>query len=518
MPLRLLYVFCLTAAAFSFFLPSLAFADSNFLNIIQDGDTHHGLVIQTGLANQAGTNALPVHQQGVFDDLTLRQSGNDNTIGLTGHGLVQNGTASIDGSAANSATIIQNSNGNTIGELVQTTLGTHPTTGNTLAVTEDYGRDGGASGQNTIGSISQVQDNADSANFAILTQTGADNWLDRVSQQTSSGEGANHVTLAVTGDYNGIDDGTLAHAGSLAILARSVGASSASIIQDADLSGGAENTIALTITGNYNQFGLTQRGTDNSVGEEITGNGNSFGAYQSGHHNQLVAGGIAGDGNDLGTSQTGHANTVSAVLNWSSSDNEVGIGQNGDSNAADLSLKGDNGLVAVSQDGRGHDAGITTIGDRDVLLAVQYNPGRTASIGNSMTVNVAGDGNNGLDGLAAASFTGDALAAAAKAIAIPRSLVISPDPTLLVGSLQGGLVLVPGLLVQWGDADTIDIEVGATGPSNDNLFAVEQKGDGNLITASVNGSNNQFVITQIGDDDIAAINQDGNGNIAVISQ
>lgn len=497
---------------------SVAFADSNFLNIIQDGNTHHGLVVQTGLANQAGTDTLPVHQEGVFDDLTLTQSGNNNTIGLTGHGLVQNGTASLDGSAANSATIVQNSNGNVIGELVQTTLGTHPTTGNTLTVTEDYGLGGGASGQNTIGSISQVQDNADSANFAVLTQTGAHNWLDRLSQHTTSGEGANHVTLTVTGDYNGIDSGTLAHAGSLAILARSVGAASAAIIQDADLSGGADNTIALTITGNYNQFGLTQLGTDNSVGEEITGGGNSFGDYQSGHHNQLVAGGIAGDGNDLGISQTGNDNRISAVLNWTSSDNEVGIGQAGDSNDADLSLQGDNGLVGVSQDGRGHSAKITTIGDKNVVLAIQYDPSRTASTGNSLTVSVTGDGNNGLNGIAAASFTGDALAAAARAFAVPRSWVIAPDPTLLVSSLSGGLALVPGLLVQLGEDNTMTIDVGSITKSNDNLFAAEQNGNGNLITASVNGSNNQFVVIQTGDDDIAAINQTGDHNMAVITQ
>jgi hypothetical protein len=509
---------CLIGAVWLLLGADIALADSNFLKIIQDGDTHQGLVKQTGLSNQAGTDTLPGHLEGVYDDLTLTQSGDNNTIGLTGHGLVQNGTGSVDGKAANVATIVQNSNGNAIGELVQTTLGTHPTTGNTLTVTEDYGRNGGDSGNNTIGSISQVQDEADSANFATLTQTGAHNWLDSLSQHTTSGEGANHVTLTVTGDYNGVDSGSLARAGTLAVLANGVGAASAAIVQDEDTSGGADNIIDLTITGNYNQFGLTQLGTDNSVGEEITGDGNSFGVYQSGHHNQLAAGGVAGDGNDLGISQTGNDNSISAVLHWSSSDNEVAIGQYGDSNEADLSLKGDNGLVGVSQNGTGHFAKITTVGDKNVVLAIQDNDGLTASVGNSMTVSITGDRNNGLDGIAAQSFTGDALNAAAKAPIIPRAFVIAPDATMLVSSLRGGLTLVPGLLVQWGDNNTMNIDVGDRVTSSDNLFAAEQKGDGNLITATVNGSNNQFVVTQVGDDDIAAIDQSGDRNIAVITQ
>jgi hypothetical protein len=493
-------------------LPGVALADDNVLHIVQNGTTNAGDIVQSGLGNQAGTIALPLEQNGVFDDLVLTQSGDDNTIGLGGRGLVQTGTASTDGSPANSATILQNSDGNVIGELVQTTLGVHGTTGNTLGITQDK------KGTNTIGSAVQVQDSGAAANVAEITQTGFRNWIDQVSQHTTSGEADNHIVLTVTGDDNGIDTGSLAGAGSLAVLARSSGAAPSQIRQDGDLSGGAQNVTRLAITGDFNQFGVTQLGVDNSVAESITGSGNSFGTYQQGEHNQIASGGIAGDGNDLGIRQLGSSNIATAVLNWSSSDNEVGIGQIGDSNTADLAMKGDHGLVGISQDGRGHVASIDTVGDRNVILAMQVNAGRTSSVGDSLTVSVNGDGNNGLDGISAAAFSGAALEASLQAPALSRALLVTPDATLLVASLDSGLTLVPGMLAQLGEGDRMDISVGASRASDGNFFAVLQSGSGQSVTARVNGNANQFAVVQVNDDDTAVVSQDGDNNVAGIIQ
>jgi len=519
---RLFRALVLAAAASPFLPPALAFADNNFLNIIQDGDTHNGVVTQTGVGNQAGTTDLPVHQEGVFDDLILTQSGDNNNIGTAtpGRGLLQNGTASIDGSAANAATIVQNSNGNHIGELVQTTLGTHPITGNTLAVTQDFGANGGPSGNNTIGSIEQVQDNGQSANFAAIVQTGARNWLAGLSQRTTSGDGDNRVTATFTGNDNGSAPGNsraLNGVGPLAVLARSSGATASSILQGDDLSGGAGNAIDLAVTGDYNQFGLTQLGTDNSVGGAIiTGSSNSLGTYQSGDHNQITSGGIAGDSNDLGIRQVGSANLISAILNWSSSDNSVGIGQFGQGNWANLALKGNGGIVGLSQNGANHLATIQTVGNGNLVLAIQDYAGLNRSSGDALHVSIIGDGNNGLAGNSAQSFTGPALQVALAAPDIPRSLLVAPDAGVLrPGSPRG---LMPGVLLQWGEGNTITIEVGAARTSDNNLFAVLQKGNGGAVTAHVNGNSNQFVAVQQGNDDVAVINQDGNGNIAAIAQ
>jgi hypothetical protein len=493
-------------------LAAPALADEiNDLHVIQD-TSNQAIVVQTGHGNKAGSATLPMHQAGVSDDLVLTQSGDDNAIGLTGRGLLQDGSASTDGSASNIATILQQSSGNSIGELVQTTLGTHPTTGNTLTIDQLTG------GSNTSVSLEQVQGDGASPNFAIITQNGFGNWLDRLSQQTSSGEDSNRIFFAVTGSHNGIRPDTLDAAGPLAILARSVGAGSARLVQGSDLSGGAANTIELTITGDFNQYGVQELGVDNSVDETITGLGNSFAADQTGRHNQVVSGGIAGDGNDLGIHQLGDSNTASAVLDWSSSSNEVGIGQDGDSNIADARLKGDHGLVGISQSGNRHEAEIRTVGNGNVILGIQIDDGLTDSVGDTLKVSINGNDNNGLDGYASQPFTGVALAGAQVPLSLSRSLLITPDATLLLSSLTDRIVLVPGMLVQWGDDDRMDIEVGTATTSDGNLFAALQKGDGNAITAQVEGRQNQFVVVQQGDDNQAALSQSGTGNISVILQ
>ncbi|WDR01346.1 hypothetical protein PSQ19_10960 [Devosia algicola] len=399
-----------------------------------------------------------------------------------------------------------------LASLVQMTLGIHPTTGNTLEVTQDL------KGTNTIASIEQIQDNANSANFATITQTGLGNWLQQLSQRTISGEGPNRVTLTLTGDYNGINGSTLAGAGPLAILAASVGAAASEIIQKGDLSGGAGNIVELAVTGDYNQFGVVQWGSDNSVSETITGSDNSFASFQLGQHNQIVSGGIAGDSNDIGIRQVGNANSASAVLNWSSSDNQVGIGQNGDANDAHVSVKGDHALIGVSQSGNGHVAGINAVGQNNVALAIQINDGATSSIGNTLNVDINGSGNNATVGGRAASFTGAALTALPLMPALPRSRLISPDATLLVSLHGGNIEVVPGLLAQWGSGNSIDIKIGDAIASNDNLFAVLQRGNGNAMSARVNGNGNQFLVAQLSDANIAAIEQTGSQNVAIISQ
>ena len=495
-------------------LPNRALAadNGNDLHFVQDGNANQGSVVQTGQDNKAGTAALPVHQTGVFDDLSLTQSGDDNNIGLANRGLVQDGSPSTDGSAANSATILQQSNGNSIGELVQTTLGLHPSTGNVLTVNQLTG------GSNTARSIEQVQGSGDAANVATFTQNGVANWLEKLSQQSTSAGSNNLITLTFTGNYNGIDPGNQTGPGPLAILARSVGAAASQIVQGGDLSGGAANLISLAITGDFNQYGLTQLGADNSVAESITGLRNSFASYQLGQHNQVVSGGIAGDDNDVGLRQRGDANTASAVLNWSSSFNEVGIGQDGSSNTADISLKGDHGVAGISQNGNSHVARIETIGDKNVVLGIQVNSGLTAALGDDMSVSIKGSDNNGLVHNSSQLFTGPAFVAAQVPLGLSRSLLIAPDATLLLASLTPSITLVPGLLVQWGDGNQMAITVGTTSPSDANLFAALQQGNGNVITATVNGSSNQFVVTQRSDENLVGLEQAGTGNNAAVAQ
>jgi hypothetical protein len=489
----------------------MARADDNFSIVVQDGSTHQGTIIQTGNGNNAGSEALKVTQSGVENYLYLTQSGDDNDIGLTGRGLIQTGTVSLDSARANSATIVQNSNGNTVGEIVQTTLGLHATTGNTLTLTEDLG-DG-----NTITSIEQVAGDGASSNIASATLTGSLNWFDKLYQRTTSAEGDNSITLQVTGDRNGTN-ATQDGPGGLAVLAQGTGATPSALIQRDDISGGSSNRIVLTITGTFNQFGVEQVGTDNSVGAVVSGLSNSFAAYQLGRHNQVSTGGIAGDSNDMGIRQVGEANAASAVLHYSSSDNRIAIGQTGDDNEADIDLQGDDNIMGASQRGAEHLAEITVRGSDNVLLAVQANDGATASLRNSLTVTVAGSNNNALSAGSPQSFTGAALTASLSAALVPSSLFVAPDATTLLGAYGSNLLAVPGALIQWGEDNTIDIAVGETTASDGNLFSALQKGRGNTLVASIEGSRNQFVVLQQSDGNIAYTSQVGTNNLIGIRQ
>jgi hypothetical protein len=180
-------------------------------------------LIQTGTGNTAGTDSLHITQNGVDNRLTITQSGDDNTIGTTGRGVIQTGTASSDNSRANIATVVQNSNGNSIGELVQTTEGAHATTGNIATVTQDL------HGLNTIVSLEQVQGANAGSNVATVTQTGTGNWLELLSQTATLDEGNNTIAFQATGDDNGVRTGGGAR-GDLGTLALQSGAASASLI------------------------------------------------------------------------------------------------------------------------------------------------------------------------------------------------------------------------------------------------------------------------------------------------
>lgn len=507
----------LMLAALASVLPAAsALGDDNTSQITQDGETHSGAIVQTGNRNIAGNDANDIEQRGVDNVLTLTQTGDDNTVGLLGAGLYQEGTASGDDSPSNIATITQDSDGNVIGELVQVTLGAHATTGNTLTVTEQL--DGG----NTIRFIRQTVADGASSNEADVTLTGARNWIERITQLATSSDGTNTIKLTITGAYNGINTG-LDGVGDLLALALSAGATPGEITQGSASTGGAGNSVILDITGNSNQFGIAQLGVDNSIGtRNINGNSNSFGVVQIGSHNQVSPGAIVGDSNDLGIRQDGDTNVADLLMLGDSSDNDVGIGQQGDGNHAKVeigglppsNLHGDGNVVGVSQKGTGHEAAVDIAGADNTVLAVQFNVGELTTPGNTLSVSITGNANNAVT---AGGFLAPALAVASVAPKLTGAQLFAPGGAL-VHVPSSPPYLQPGMLVQIGEDNAIDIEVGGNRPSGSNLFAVMQQGNGSVVTARVDGSYNQFVVLQMGSDDVASVVQDGDRNIAAISQ
>jgi hypothetical protein len=483
------------------------------ITIDQEGSTQNAAISQTGgSGNLAGDDTHPIQQLGVYNTLTITQTGNDNLVGLAYGGLVQTGTASDDGSFSNSAVINQISDGNALGALTQTSADTHATTSNVLAVDQNTGD------RNTIGSITQVQQNGGAQNQATLIEAGRENWIESISQRSGSAGDPNQIDLELRGNDNGIT-GTLDGPSTLDVLALSAGARSGMVVQDLATEGGAGNVVKLTVTGDYNQFGIEQRGTRNVLGPiTISGLKNSLGTYQMGSANVISMGGIAGDSNDAGIRQIGTANSVTLSLIDEASDNKVGIGQTGTANTADLTIDGNSVVAGALQSGYRNKASLTITGDDNVVLGVQANADSNTSAGNTMTVSVTGRGNNDPSG-PSGGFTGIALAAAAAAPTVTGNLLLAPDASLMLSEHELGLSLQPGLLVQWGDADRMTITVGSVArPGDGNAFAAYQGGARNTLTAEVYGQQNQFVVVQASDGNDAELRQDGTANIAVIMQ
>ncbi len=88
----------------------------------------------------------------------------------------------------------------------------------------------------------------------------------------------------------------------------------------------------------------------------------------------------------------------------------------------------------------------------------------------------------------AQSFSGKALEFALLGPDIPGALLVSPDVSSLLGPHSSNLLLVPGALVQWGEQNSIDITVGQSATSNDNLFAALQRGDRNALIVVINAA------------------------------
>jgi len=484
------------------------------VTIDQEGDSHTATITQTsGVGNEAGDDQHTMEQKGIDNLLVITQTGSNNRIGTAGQGVVQSGTASGDGSAANSATLIQDSDGNFIGQLIQTSAPAHAITSNVLSVTQQGGD------FNTVASVSQVQGEHSSANDAIVNETGSDNWIDSIAQQTSTGDGDNHLEVDISGNQNGIN-AELNGPGALNVLALSSGAAAGRVVQGPGATGGADNSLQLAITGNYNQFGVSQFGVDNQMGPvTISGTDNSFGTYQDGRHNQISAGGISGDGNDVGIRQTGDENIATLVLSPSSGNDSIGIGQDGRLNRATELVDGNDDVVGISQSGAYHRATLTITGDNNLVLGIQANGGANASVGNTLDLVVNGDDNNTQPGSTPPAFSGPAAIVAKDANPVIDSTpLIAPDASLLIAPYSGTLLLAPGVLVQWGDNNSMTINVGPSSPSSSNLFAAVQKGNGNTMSSSIQGRGNQFVALQLSNGNNATVVENGGGNSVGIEQ
>ncbi|MCC1492333.1 hypothetical protein [Cognatishimia sp. F0-27] len=318
---------------------SAAWADDNaaYLEQVADGAGNTALIEQDGTGNQVGRSATQQAKQrsragSDGNNLDVLQVGDGNKVGSVL--FSQDGRDGV----ANLADIEQQGDDNVVGGVDQRTGGTSGAGGNTLLVLQGSATDS----DNKLSGVSQ-RSNAGHSNLADVSQTGTGNDIRRVRQFAEVGD--NTITVDITGDRNGEFKFGQSFAeftpGGFAALS---GATASELLQGAlgasPDDGG--NLINLVITGDDNDFGVTQLGINNTVGTlSISGNSNELGIYQDG----------AGNGVDL------------AVL--SGDFNNVGINQNG-TNFSDVEIDGSSNALSISQDGANGD-GIDGFG---VLLTI----------------------------------------------------------------------------------------------------------------------------------------------------
>ena len=340
----------------------VAIAANNEAFIDQSGDGNSASVTQNVLAitgNQAGSSADHMSQTGANNSLVIIQDGDGGQIGvksgtdayftpdhpysggvpqfsITYQGIEQTSS----GLASNGALLTQHGTGSVIGEVKQTASGSM--LGNTATVTQ--------TGANTVNHLWQIQNVDAVSNVITVTQTGSGNVIDRIDQKASgAGIGNNTITVNMSGSDNGTMDLT-ALAPFYSSRAWAMGATQSALIQNnygsthgvAVPGMVAGNIINLTITGDNNQYGLTQKGSDNSAGlVTISGDSNIFGSYQAGQTNVISAGDIQGNYNDVGIWQIGTTNTATvSILGATSDANGLSIAQQGTSNDATVQITG----------------------------------------------------------------------------------------------------------------------------------------------------------------------------------
>lgn len=444
-------------------LATSAWANNNNAYLDQLGDNHSASITQSGDDNDAGAAGNPVLQRSQFtslgNTLTITQGGDRNDVGLgtilnRGSGFFQFNQSG----PGSTATVIQNSNDNTIGTINQVAR-TASATGNSLTVTQEGGDN------NSIGAISQDRSGTVDGTAAgrlgqtaSILQSGADNTIMLARQGTQYDASAgNTMTLEQTGSqnyvgnavqsgisnemtavFNGIGNGKSGSAfgSGAATFADDVGVSQGDLVQD-----GAANFIDMLVTGNQTYFGIRQTGDRNQI-DPIT---------------------ISGTRNELGILQQGNDNLVS-VSDIATFGNNIGIRQFQDNNVASVTFgtgaAGGN-KFGVLQDGMTNNAALT----------------------------ISGGGDNGLD----------------------KPFTSLTGPALDVSGVAGW---ERGMIKQLGDLNDATITVAGS----ENEFGTLQVGVDNQLTHSITGSFNVVAVAQVGSNNLSNTTQIGNGNNAGISQ
>ncbi|WP_102108657.1 hypothetical protein [Oceaniglobus roseus] len=459
----------LACIALALAAPSLALAQSNDSSVFigQDGRDNAAAIAQNGDTNQAGSDAVPMRQQGLYNDISILQSGLSNSIGLTAPGVFQLGEFTT-ATTHNSIDIEQRTNDNVVGSVVQRALGAVPHGANALVVRQAIGE------ANVLNSVNQTQEAGEARQEAMVEQFGLRNVVDRVEQFANSVDRLeqNYIRITMEGNFNG----RLSLEGYAAIP----DTADSSILQQAESEDSKANgNIAdLLIYGDDNRFGIRQGGRLNTTGLlTLSGDANQIGLRQDGTENDISVAAIDGDGNNIGVDQYG-TNVVTLDLIGQSGSNGVLVRQQG-TNRLSAQIEGNRNTITGDQD---YDAGLGGQNEATVGVTGSDNAAHLAQRGSNLFVlGVTGDQNNAAG-------------------------LLSPEARAL--GLEAGYFTQTGS----GNAATMTVE------GDRNLFATSQTGLANIFFLDVQGNDNEAALLQASSGNTASVRQRGSENVALIRQ
>ncbi|MDE4276368.1 hypothetical protein PXK58_19020 [Phaeobacter gallaeciensis] len=456
----------------SILFPVAAAAQDNLVFIDQIGLENEALIDQVGNNNQLGLDTDVALQEGYYNSLIVTQTGADNQVGTIGRGFEQSGNSQTS-TIFNQVEINQVSNGNLVGEVLQAATGAIPSGANRLFILQGQG---GLGDGNQIITVIQEQLDGMPGQIARIEQTGTENTLVRVEQrsETAAQFAENIIRARFTGSYNGRGQLT-----GPAFLSR---AHDNALIQSIgyDNMGANGNEMDLTVSGDFNRFGIFQGGRRNSTGfVTITGDTNEVGLRQDGLQNDITMSTVAGDENRVGMGQIG-TNRAWVELTGFSNRNDI-LGLQEGTNDLEFYVEGSGNTVSADQNylsglGGANSAEFRIMGEENFLDLLQQGQ-------NTAVFLVEGDLNNA----APASFTGAA----------------ATDPNL-----------TPGFFSQIGFGNNAMTSI--TG--DENQVAAVQDGDANRFTLIIVGDTNQAAIAQRGNLNEAMLSQSVSGNSAAIIQ
>lgn len=363
-------------------------------------------ITQDGVNNRAGSASTPVFQWGTGNTLTIWQRGDNNSAGLTAHGVVQENSAGQTNRGRALATINQYTSGNVLGRSSQSNAqsGDSGLTSNILTLHQGSAGDAaGNASNNIVSAIFQTRYAGGTANEVSVFQDGAAGAGDNRIGSGFTGLGAQNHGIRQGGHSNLVDVDQIGTSNRIRLIAQAgadassggswgTGNGNTAIV----LQSGHANVIETVLQlGSNNYANLWQAGVENAASSLQQGSGNEARISQGGNDNSAASSQIGND-NYTNISQSGAGNIVLASVTGNFNGGGLLSGAAG-------SLAGDNGLSSgeIYQDGLGNSASLTISGsDSNQFALLQQGNGNTitgtvsGSGGNSAAVIQNGNNNN----------------------------------------------------------------------------------------------------------------------------